>query len=340
MCLAQITSSEIAAHGYAGLHYLLPRANPNSLWSRSCMGGVADKSCKLPFLIMLEEEGAIEYHSIRNQRMSKVHTRWVTYLAGDPPTAVRAGTLRPQPGACPHSAAPPLERRPGEEGKKTPGPRPPPARSGPKPRRRPRAGRAPALGPPEPSPPRGRGAPAQPAHLLRLLPQRDAHGPEARLQLGNVHPAVLVEVQLSEEVGVAGVAIPVPVAGGRRQEEGSQQLEHVGPGQTRSVRDSAGWARIRHRPGCCQRPQLPGEGRGGERRALPARQREGGRGAAGLAPPVPPPRWAGHRGRERAAAAPRAPHSSCSRLRACSSSTFPAQAQKYHKRCERPSFDT
>lgn len=82
MCLAQITSSEIAAHGYAGLHYLLPRANPNSLWSRSCMGGVADKSCKLPFLIMLEEEGAIEYHSIRNQRMSKVHTRWVTYLAG------------------------------------------------------------------------------------------------------------------------------------------------------------------------------------------------------------------------------------------------------------------
>lgn len=133
------------------------------------------------------------------------------------------------------------------------------------------------------------GPPAQPAHLLRLLPQRDAHGPEARLQLGNVHPAVLVEVQLSEEVGVAGVAIPVPVAGGRRQEEGSQQLEHVGPGQTRSARDSAGWARIRHRPGCCQRPQLLGEGRG-ERRALPARQREGGRGAAGLAPPVPPPR--------------------------------------------------
>lgn len=155
------------------------------------------------------------------------------------------GTLRLQPGARLYSTAPGAGTA--SRGRKTAGPRPPPSRSGPKP---PDAapGHAAAPAAPRPVPraprrarlalasprPRGAGrhrsaAAAGPRfYLLRLLPQRDAHGPEARLELGNVHPPIFVEVQFSEEVGVAGVAIPVPVAGGRRQNEASQELEHVG----------------------------------------------------------------------------------------------------------------
>lgn len=112
----------------------------------------------------------------------------------------------------------------------------------------------------------GEGPPLLPSrsYLLRLFSQGDAHGPEARLELGDIHPAIFVEVQLPEEISVPGVAIPVAVAGGRRQDEASQQLEHGGGWRGRAVsgsgtvapQASAGLgADGRHR----QRPQLPEE---------------------------------------------------------------------------------
>lgn len=149
------------------------------------------------------------------------------------------GTLRLQPGRACTTRPPALEQRPGEgkrqaRGRLHPGAAQAAGRGS---RARSSPGRAPSLGlsgggaagPASPSPPHcRRQRPRARAYLLRLLPQRDAHGPEARLELGNVHPPVFVEVQFSEEVGVPGVAIPVPVAGGRRQNEASQELEHVG----------------------------------------------------------------------------------------------------------------
>lgn len=92
---------------------------------------------------------------------------------------------------------------------------------------------------------RASAAPPARSYLLRLFSQGDAHGPEARLELGNIHPPIFVEVQLPEEVSVPGVAIPAPVASGRRQREASQELEHGAAVQYRQRGPSApaGWAR-------------------------------------------------------------------------------------------------
>lgn len=283
------------------------------------------------------------------------------------------GTLRLQPGACLLNTAPGAGTA-AARGRRTPGPRPPAARSGPKLQSQPRPGRAPSLGL---SP-----APGSSAYLLRLLPQRDAHGPQARLELGNVHPAVFVEVQFSEEVGVAGVAIPVPVAGGRGQEGSSQELEHVGavqrphtqlppPGRGRDTARDAARARS-----CQGRDRTGRERRDG--RAQPA-ERSGGRAGSGGArsaraclPPCLPlcllpsllasllaslpsspsslpsslpsstAAWGGNA--LRAKRATRSPSGSARRCRphfhACAGSAFPAGAEKHHKRCERPNWDT
>lgn len=266
---------------------------------------------------------------------------------GTADSRTRTGPFAYNPGRACTTRPPALEQRPGEgkcqaRGRLQQGAAPSPGRGS-------RAGRAPSPGPAEPSLPHGRGARHSPlgsgcgpAHLLRLLPQRDAHGPEARLELGNVHPPVFVEVQFSEEVGVAGVAIPVPVAGGGRQKEASQELEHVGAeqrGQTRSVPrlPPAGCGRDTARDAASARScQGRGEdGRGGPARARPA---EGGRGAAGLAPPVPspPPPSSPAAGREMRAAgkerpaAPRAPYSAPGRTDIfVTAQRF--HAEKYHK---------
>lgn len=264
------------------------------------------------------------------------------------------GTLRLQPGACLYNTAPGAGTA--ARGRKTPGPRPLPSRSGPSRRTRlpgapqPRPGRAPSPGQSGGRSTRARLASLPRArqraraYLLRLLPQRDAHGPEARLELGNIHPPVLVEVQLSEEVGVAGLAIPVPVAGGRRQKEASQELEHVGAVrrvQTDSVPrlPPAGRGRDTARDAASARSC---QGRGEQARAGPSPpggegRREGGSGGARSAraarPPSAPPLGGKCALRERGRpAAPRAPHSAPAR----SYALVPAQSEKHLKRRKRP----
>lgn len=260
---------------------------------------------------MLEEECAVEYHSTRSQRMSKVHTRWVNLLGrGTADSRTRSGPFAYNPGrACSTRPLALEQQRPGEGKRqargrlqqgKAPSPAGGPGRAVPRPWGWAAAGPAspPLLSPPCPTAAGRRAQPEGPltssASFPRGMPM--ARRPVWSSAMSTLPSSLRSSFRKRLAYRESPSLFPSQAAAGRRKPRRRWNMSGPCSAYTRTAfRSSRRLGEDETPPGMLPAPAAArgGERRGKERREGPGGpsrrpEAEGGRGAAGLAPPVPP----------------------------------------------------